>query len=389
MFRREVGLLIASPRYLLLLTAGVLLVFVLFATMTSEGQPLRLPVGVVDLDGSYLSRRICHELDATPGVRVERVYQNHLEARRDMQRGKIFAFYEIPKGTYNEVLQFKSPRFVLYNNSAYLLAGTLCYKQLATMGMLATGAVQREVLRKKGFSEEEIMGLIQPVAFETHNIRNPWINYGIYLMTTLIPAVIAFVALMHTGYTIARERKRGLRSWMKKAGGNGLYALLGKMLPYTLWYSLLALTANLVMFGLMRFPMEGNWGLMVLSTILLVWAAQCVGAFIASCLTDAPLTMSVCALYSAMSFSLSGFSFPIDSMPGFFQSFSWLYPIRHYFLNYSHIAIYGGGLHESWPQFCALLAFSILTVAGGAMLQWQLKVDNRRRSEKRGKEVAV
>ncbi len=373
-FRRECRRLINAPRYLILLTLGAVLTFVIFATMTNKVQPQRLPVGVVDLDGSYLSRRICHELDATSGVQVHAVYNNHTEARRAMQRGEIFAFYEIPKGTYNQVLQFKAPKFVLYNNSAYLLAGTLCYKQLATMGMLATGAVQREVLRKKGYDEDQIMGLIQPVSFETRNISNPWINYSIYLMTTLIPAVMAFIALMHTAFALSTERRqRTVRRWMQKAGGNSLYALLGKMLPYTLWYTLLTLIANLVMFGFMGFPMEGSWGLMMLNTLLLIFGAQCAGMLISSCLNDPSLAMSVCTLYSAMSFSLSGFSFPVDSMPPVFQSFCWLYPIRHYFLNYREIAIFGNGFAHCWPHFCALLAFGLLLVVAAAMLNWQTR----------------
>lgn len=297
-FLRECRRLIAQPHYLVILTLGAILAFVFFATVTDEGQPRRLPVGVVDLDGSYLSRRICHELDATSGVQVHEVYTNHREARMAMQHGDIFAFYEIPRGTYNQLLQFKSPRFVLYTNSAYLLAGTLSYKQLATMGMLATAGVQREIMRKKGFDEEQIMGTIQPVAFETHNISNPWINYGIYLMTTLIPAVIAFIALMHTGYTISRERRqRTIKPWMRKAGNNALFAIIGKILPYTLWYSLLALTANLIMFGFMQFPMYGSWWLILLSTLLLIFGSQCVAVIISCCINEPPLAMSVCALY--------------------------------------------------------------------------------------------
>lgn len=372
--QRELRRIVHEPRYLVILTAGIVFTFVFFASMTKEGQPKRLPVAVVDMDGSYLSRRICHELDATPGVHVSAVYNNHTEARKAMQRGEIFAFYEIPSGTYNTLLQFRAPHFVLYVNSAYMLAGTLSYKQLATMGMLAGAAVQREVYRKKGYTEEQIMGLIQPVEYDTRTIGNPWINYGNYLMTTLIPAVIAFIAVMHTAYIIARERqKKTLRSWLRKAGGNTLKALIGKLLPYTCWYVLLCLTANLIMFGFMGFPMEGSWMLMTVNTILLIVASQCVGAFIACCIPDPPLTMGISAIYSAMSFSLSGFSFPVESMPTFFTSFSWLYPIRHYFLNYSDIAIFGNGFLHCWPRFCALLAFGILPIVGSMMLAWQMR----------------
>lgn len=373
---RELRRIWRNPRYFIIMTLGFVFTFVFFTSMTKEGQPKQLSVAVVDMDGSYLSRRICHEINATQGVSVRAVYNNHTEARKAMQRGDIFAFYEIPKGTYNDLLQFRSPHFVLYVNSAYMLAGTLSYKQLATMGMLATGAVQREVYRKKGYKDDEIMGLIQPVEYDTRNIGNPWINYGNYLMTTLIPAVIAFIVLMHTAYVIARERQeRTLRSWLRRAGGNTLYALIGKMLPYTVWYSLLCLLANLIMFGFMGFPLQGSWLLMVLNSILLVFAAQCAGCFIAGCIPDPPLAMGISAIYSAMSFSLSGFSFPVESMPTFLYSFSWLYPIRHYYLNFCDIAIFGNGFGHCWPRFCALLAFGVLLLVGAFMLRWQVDRD--------------
>lgn len=374
---RELYRIRKNPRYPIILTLGIVFVFIFFATMTKEGQPRRLPIAVVDMDGSYLSRRICHEINATPGVSVYAVYNNHTEARKAMQRGKIFAFYEIPSGTYNNLLQFRSPHFVLYVNSAYMLAGTLSYKQLATIGMLATGAVQREVYRKKGYNEDQIMGLIQPIEYDTRTIGNPWINYGNYLMTTLIPAVIAFIVILHTVYIIARERQeKTLRRWIRRAGGNTLYALIGKLLPYTFWYILLCLLANLIMFGFMGFPLKGSWMLMVLNSILLVTASQCAGAFFGSCIPDPPLSMSVGAIYSAVSFSLSGFSFPVDSMPRFFYGASWIYPIRHYYLNFCDIAIFGNGMSHCWPRFCSMLAFGLVLVVGAAMLNWQMKEAN-------------
>ena len=197
---RELRRIQLNPRYLIILTLGIIFSFLFFATMMQEGLPQRMPIGVVDMDHSYLSRRLCHELNATQGVHVHAVYDNHAQARKAMQRGEIFAFYEIPPDTYNQLLQFHAPHFGLYSNNAYLLAGSLSYKQLATMGMLAAGAVQREILRKKGYDEEQIMGLIMPIELDTHPIGNPWTNYRIYLMSTLIPAIIAFISQLHTVY---------------------------------------------------------------------------------------------------------------------------------------------------------------------------------------------
>lgn len=369
---RELRRIWHNPRYLVVLTLGVALSFVFFATMTHEGQPQKLHVGVVDLDHSYLSRRLCHELEATQGVSIAAVYDNHTEARLAMQRGEIFAFYEIPAGTYNELLQFHAPRLCLYTNQSYLLAGSLSYRQLATMGKLAAGAVQREVLRKKGFKDDAIMGIIQPVALETHAIGNTKASYCIYLMTTLIPGIIALMAMLHTAYVIGRERQeRTVKSWMRKAGGNGLKAMVGKALPYTVYYTLLVMVANLIMFGPMGMPLEGSWLLLSLHGLLMIMAGQSASIFLMGCVPDPSVAMSLTSAYATLSFTMCGFSFPVDAMPLPMQAFSEAFPLRHYFLAMRDIAFFGNGMEVCWPQTAMLLAFGVLAIIGSAMFNRQ------------------
>ena len=369
---RELRRIWHSPRYLVILTLAAVLSFVFFATMTQEGQPQKLHVGVVDLDHSYLSRRLCHELEATQGVSVAAVYDNHTEARMAMQRGEIFAFYEIPAGTYNELLQFHAPRFSLYTNQSYLLAGSLSYRQLATMGKLAAGAVQREVLRKKGYKDDAIMGLIQPVALETHAVGNTKASYCIYLMTTLIPGILALLALLHTAYVIGRERQeRTVKSWMRKAGGDALKAMWGKALPYTCYYSMLLLLANFIMYGPMGMPLEGSWLLLALHSVLLIVAGQSAAMFLMGCVPDPSVAMSLTSAYATLSFTMCGFSFPVDAMPLPMQSFSLMFPLRHYFLAMRDIAFFGNGFDICWPQTAMLTAFWLLSLIGAAMLNRQ------------------
>ena len=369
---RELRRIIRKPRYLIILTLGAVFAFVFFATLTDEGQPHELPVAVVDGDGTYLSRRLCHELDATQAVHVVAVYNNHGEARRAMQRGEIYAFYEIPAGTYNATLQFRAPSLVLYTNQSYLLAGSLSYRQLATMGKLAAGAVQREVLRKKGVDEDAIMGQIQPVALKTIAVGNTEANYQVYLMTTLIPGIIALMAMLHTAYVIGRERQEHtVRSWMRKAGGNAFRAFLGKMMPYTFHYTLLMLLAELLMYGPMHFPMAGSWPLLMLVSLLLVTAAQCAGCFLMGCIPDPSVAMSLTSAYGTLAFSMCGFSFPVDAMSLPMQLFSLLFPLRYYFLAMRDITLFGNGIAVCWPEVCVLIAFWLLLLVGAFMFQRQ------------------
>ena len=366
---RELRLLRQHPRYIILLTAGILFSYVFFLTIMREGQPEDLPIAVVDHDGSYLSRRLCHELDATQGVDVVAVYSTHREAREAMQRQEIFAFLEIPANTYSEMLDFKAPHFALYSNNAYLLSGTLSYKTLNTMGKLASAAVQREVMRKKGLSEEQIMGMMQPVEIDTHLISNPWGSYLPYVLTTMLPGIIGVMALLFTIYIVTNELKHNtFQNWMATAGDDMLSAALGKLLPYTLWFTLLGIVGNIVMFGFCRFVCVGSFLALSVTMFLFVLAMQSMGVFLAGLIPDQHLAVSVGGIYGMLSFSMAGFSYPVDSMPPALQALSHIFPLRHHYLAYAKIAMFGGTMADYWPHLCALTLFLIAGLSGGLLL---------------------
>ena len=372
--RRELRRAADSPRYLLLMTLGIAFSYLFFLTLMREGQPEELPVAVVDHDGSYLSRRLCHELNATQGVRVVAVYPTHAEARKAMQRQEIFAFLEIPEQTYSEMLDFKAPHVALYSNNAYLLAGSLSYKTLATMGKLASAAVQREVLRKKGLPDEKIMGLIQPVEFDTHLVSNPTANYQPYVLTTILSGIVALMVLLFTAYEVSREQKeRSARAWLATADGNLLSALAGKLLPYTFWFSLLGIVGNIIFFGPCRYTLLGSFWMLVLAVVLLVLAAQAMGVFLSALLSDMHMAVCICAIYGALSFSMSGFSYPVTSMPAALQACSNLFPLRHYYMIYAKTALYGCGWQQCWPHVCALLLFVLAGLVGALLMARQMR----------------
>ena len=59
-------------------------------------------------------------------------------------------------------------------------------------------------------------------------------------------------------------------------------------------------------------------------------------------------------------------------MPHFFDSLSWLYPIRHYYLAYRDIAIFGNGLDQCWSSIVSLLLFGLVFLIGAKMMELNL-----------------
>jgi ABC-2 type transport system permease protein len=358
---REAGRLRRDPVYFIGSVVVMTFCFIFFLTLFKEGVPQKMPVGVVDMDNSSLSRQYIRNVGATQLVDIASYPENFTEARREMQRGKIYAFIIISKDFESDVYSGRQPEITFYVNDSYLVAGSLILKNITYMSELTAGAVKQKTLQAKGVDESRIIGIIQPVNLDTHLIGNPWANYGIYLLNVLLPGVLQLMILMLTIYAIGSELKhRTSRHWLISADNNMFAALTGKLLPQTVVFTLLGIISNLLLYKYMHYPMNSGIFWMFLATFLYVMAYQALGVIIIGVTPVLRDGVTLSAFYGLLGFTFAGFTFPIEQLPYPFRIFSELFPIRHYFEIYVNQALNGTAVLYSLTQFLALIAFIIL-----------------------------
>jgi len=353
--------MVSRPIYFLSTIAVMSFCYVFFLTLFSEGQPVRMPIAVVDLDNSSLSRQFIRNLDATQQAQVVMRLHSHKEAREEMQKGNIYAFVEMGHDFASKAISNRRPTITFYVNDAYLIAGSLILKDITYMTELTSGAMQQQVLRAKGVDESRIMGIIQPITIDTHMIGNPWANYGAYLLNVLLPGVLQLSILLITIFAIGTELKdRTSKVWLETADNSIFAALTGKLLPYTVLFTALGIISNLLLYSYMHYPLNSSIGWMFLTTFLFVLAHQAIGILFIGLTPVLRDGVTLAALYGLLGFTFAGFTFPIEQMPYATRIFSDLFPIRHYFNIYVNQALYGINIEHSIIPLFALLSFSIL-----------------------------
>ena len=357
--RREFGIIRRKPVFLLG-SVGVMAVCCLFyLTFFKAGLPENLPVGVLDLDNSSLSRNFCRQLDATQMGKVIK-YEDFTTARDAMQTGEITSLCVIPQGMNEEVNANRRPVFTYYVNTLYLIGGALSYKNILTMVTLTGGAVQREVLRAKGYSEDAIMGLIQPIVVDEHKIGNATTNYGVYLNNIILPGLLALSIVFVLIYALGSELRYGTsKELMETADGSMAAALIGKLLPYTLIYLVLGLGLDLLLFGVCRYPLNGSILNMMLAMVVFILANEAVAVTLVGLLPTLRYSLSIAALFAILGFSFSGFTFPVEAMPAAFRGVSCLFPLRFYYLLYVQEAMFGVGFAGWWQYIVYMLLFLV------------------------------
>ena len=359
--KRECHRLVSRPLYLFCMVIAPLFCYVFFTTLMASGLPTDLPVGAVDLDNSNTSRKLLRNLDAFSQTGIVEQYNSVNEARHAMQQGKIYGFFYIPAHLSAEAQSQRQPTLSFYTNNSYLIAGSLLFKDMKVMGELASGSAARSVLYAKGATESQAMAFLQPIVIDTHPLNNPWLNYSVYLCNTLLPGVLMLMIFMITVYSIGVEIKdRTAREWLR-TGNNSIYiSLVGKLLPHTVIFTIMGIFYNVYLYGYLHFPCNSGIFSMIFATLFLVLASQSLGVVMIGTFPSLRLGLSFASLWGVISFSISGFTFPVMAMHPVLQALSNLFPLRHYFLIYVDQALNGYSMAYSWINYMALLIFMML-----------------------------
>ena len=359
--KREIRQLAFRRIYLFMIVIAPVLCFLFFADLFKGGVPVNLPVAVVDLDNTSVSRSLTRSLDAFGQTEIVMKAENFTEARKAMQEGKIYGIFLIPAHFQRDASSGKEPVLSFYTNDSYILPGSLIYKDMRLQAALANGAVQRALLQAKGMTEPQLSARLNPVAVDIHPLNNPWLSYAIYLSNILMPAFISMFAMFTLVFSIGEELKRGTAcEWMRLSRHSIGVAIAGKGITQLLLFLITGTFCLVLLYRFLHFPLNSGFFPMFLAMLLLVLAAQGFAIFVTGIARRNRIALSFCGLWGVLSFSVSGFTFPVPAMPQLMQLMSDLFPMRHYYLLYVDQALNGIPMAYSWKPYLALVLFVLL-----------------------------
>lgn len=333
---------------------------IFYLSFLRDGLPSDLPIAVVDLDRSSTSREFCRQLDATQLGKVV-YYDDFTSARTDLQGGRVTSICVIPEGFNRDIQSQRQPTMSFYINGLYFVGGSLAWEELVKMINLTGGAVQQEVLRMQGVPESQLMGVLQPVDVDIHQIGNATLNYGAYLANMLIPALLQMVIVILLIYSLGTELKYGTSRHLLRAVDGDIYAAVsGKLAVYTLLFTMIGWSMEAILYKWMHFPLAGHLGEMLLACFLLVLASEAVAVLIIGCVPVCRFALSIGGLYSVLGLSMTGFTLPVEIMPTGLRGLTWIYPLRYYYEIYVQVGIFGSGFGHWYIYVVVLLLFCLL-----------------------------
>jgi ABC-2 type transport system permease protein len=206
-------------------------------------------------------------------------------------------------------------------------------------------------------------GAMKPAVPQIVAVSRVWFNPDLKSRNYFIPGVvvniITLVTMMLTAMAIVREKEIGTMEQLMVTPIRPTELILGKTLPFVLvglWDMLLVVTAALLVYHI---PFAGNFGLLLVCTLLFLLTSLGAGLFISTISRTQQQAMMTMGLMFQPFFMLSGFSFPIRNMPVSMQILTYINPVRYFMEIVRGIFLQGTGISTLWPQMVALAIFGV------------------------------
>ena len=199
-----------------------------------------------------------------------------------------------------------------------------------------------------------------------------WYNPELRSTIFLVPGLIAYIAMLtgalSTALSVVREKEAGTMEQVRMSPISPLAYVVGKTVPYffvSFASSMAIIGLSMVLFDL---PMRGSWVLLLSAVALFVVSALALGLLVSTVAETQQVALQVALLATFLpTLILSGFIFPIMSMPTPLQVISTVVPAKYFVTALRGIVLKGVGTDVVGPQMLALLAFAAALLALASM----------------------
>lgn len=361
---RELRQIAARPALAFMLAPMPLLIFLALAAIFAPGLPRDLPVAVVDLDGSTLSRQVVRMVDAASDVAVAEQVPTLGEARQALVARRVYAILMIPSDMERDLQQARSPEIVIFSNNQFLAPGGIAARSIATSVLTFSAGTSLRLLEARGVGPDRAMDLVTPISVQQSPLFNPSLDYIQFLLSAIIPTVMQIFICAAAVLSFSREHHSpgGMARLLRLSRTPGR-AIIGKFLPYTVLGTLVLLLADVMLFNFFGASFRGNVSVFFLNGLVFVLACQALGALVALLARDATGALGMMAIIVAPAFGFAGVSFPRFGMSEFAQAWGAIIPLTPYLELRTDQTLRGTPLEFSLPTMAWLFAQLVIFAA--------------------------
>lgn len=383
--RNEFRTIFADEGAMLILVFAILIYATVYSLAYGSQVLRNVPIGVVDESKTSASRALIETFNAGPNTYVAYEPASMAEADEMFFARKIYGIVYIPADYEKKLLGGQQANVAIYCDASYFLMYRQVFQELVT-SIGKTGAmVEFQRLIAKGANIPQAQAVTQPVIYESHNLFNPYLGYGTFVMPAIIMVIIQQTMLIGIGMIGGTWREHQLYYKLCPNGRRRMSSLpivLGRSLVYAVIYALTCTYILTLHYRIFGFPMNGRTGDIVLFMSLYIAAGIAMSIAVSTLFRYRENSLLLLLWTSIPVLMLSGISYPREGIPVWLYDLGKLLPSSHGVNGFVRLQTMGASLPEVFAEIKWLL---ILTVAYGGLAcigtHQAIRREHRRRTE--------
>lgn len=347
--KRVLAILIFVPAMLLLLNGYAL-----------NFDVRHIKMAVYDAEKSKQSREFVNNFITSGYFDYQLVVEDYNSAKELIDEGKVKLVLVVPPDFSHKILSGQQAVVQalvdgMDANSATTIIG---YSQAVTLQYSQKIILQNlSKIGRKSFI---------PINYQAKIWYNPEMKSAKFLVPGLIAFILAITGVIATSLSIVKEKERNTIEQIDVSPVRTLYLIIGKMVPYAVISLIAATLVILSAYFMFDVVVKGSLFLLFIVTTIFIVAALSIGLLVSTISDSQQVAFQIAALVSMLpTLILSGFMFPIRSMPLFLQILSNITPAKFYLVIMRSIVLKSVGVEAFWEQILFLLLFItiVLTIA--------------------------
>lgn len=375
-FNNELKIVISDHSILLTVIIAPLLYAFFLGSIYLNKDIDQIRFAVVDYDNSNTSRKLTRLLSASQKIDLVGYIEDYEDGVHRLMNLEIQGFIIFNDGFEKELMKMEGANLALYLNTTRFLPSNDLNMAVNEVMLTVGSGIRLKYYEVKGIDSQKAMQLINPVIASVKPIYNSTNSYGGFLLPGLFFLILQQTLLIGLGESVSRDNERGILSSVLSLTPMGvLNYIQGKIAYYMFLYLAYLVIFTAVIFPFFGLPVAGSIiSIFILSMVFLVTImllTMLVGTFVKSQVR----MMEILAFTSYPFFLLSGYSWPISSMPQPIQWLAAIVPTTPIMEAMKRLYVMGGNWNDVFLQFQHLIILLAITLV---LLLWRLNVIRNR-----------
>jgi len=326
-----------------------------------------IPTAVVDLDGTHESRQLLDLYANARSFEVVRRLSSLPELEADLVAGRAKVGVLVPPGFGRDVRRGERAEALVLVDGSYSSEASAAIQVTRALGFYVARRFRAAAWDVRDLPHLPPAAPLAQVDLRTRLLFNPQLRSANFFVPGLVGIILQLVTILLTSFSIVRERESGTWEQMMVTPIGSWGLLFGKLAPYAVVGAIETSVVVTLMVYLFGVPIAGSLGLLSALAALFLLTSLSLGLILSTFARNQAEAMQMAFFVLLPSILLSGFVFPLETIPEEIHPLTYLIPVRYFIEILRGIILRGAPFDALWTQAAALGLYTLVLLTLGGL----------------------